>query len=548
MSTAVRSGAAGEVPHEATFPAMLEWLAAEHGAVTCLVDGDRATSFAELDDRSRRLAAGLATLGVRRGDVVAAWLPNGTAWVELQFAAARLGAVVLSVNTKLRSHDVGQLLRQGRADVLALWPSFHGIDFLDVLGHLAEDPPGWLRHVLLVGDPVDPDRVPPGIRSLARPYAELFGSGRHEQSAAAPDLLVNTFTSSGTTSAPKLVGHVHRALVGHAHAVADAFGYRAPDAVVLGMLPFAGVFGFNTLIAALAAGRPLVVQALFDGQEATGLIERHRVTHTTGADEMLRRILAAGDPPERIGSLREAAFASFGGDPHALVTAAEARGMTFFQTYGSSEVQALMCYPPPGADVERRSLGGGVPVHPGISVRIRDTTTGELVAEGGGEGEIEIAGPNVSGGYLHQPDATAASRTDDGYFRTGDLGRLRPGRDMVYLARLGDALRLGGYLVAPVEIESYLETLPGVGTAQVVGVRRPEGDVAVGFVVGDRSHALAEEELIASCRAELARFKVPRRILVVDGFPTTRSANGDKIQRVRLRETAAAVLDQEVSR
>jgi fatty-acyl-CoA synthase len=548
VSAAETSGAGGLVPHEMTFPAMLEWLATERGEDICLIDGDLETSFAGLDDRSRRLAAGLAALGVRRGDVVAVWLPNSTAWVELQFAAARLGALILSVNTKLRSHDVGQLLTRGRANVLVLWPSFHGIDFLGMLGNLAEDPPDSLRHVILVGDPVDPGRVPPGLRAMTRSYADLFGIDRHEESAAAPDVPCNTFTSSGTTSAPKLVVHVQRALVGHAHAVADAFGYRASDAVVLGMLPFCGVFGFNTLIAAMAAGRPLVVQAVFEREEAVELIERHRVTHTTGADEMLRRILAAGGPPARIGSLREAAFASFGGDPHALVSFAAARGMWFFQTYGSSEVQALMCYPRRGADVERRSLGGGVPVSPGISVRIRDNTTGELVAEGQGEGEIEIAGPNVSVGYLHQPDATAASRTDDGYFRTGDLGRLEPGRDMVYLSRLGDALRLGGFLVAPVEIESYLETLSGVGGAQVVGVRRPDGDVAVAFVVGDGSSAVDEDDLLATCRAELARFKVPRRILVVDEFPTTRSANGDKIQRVRLRETATAVLDEEVSR
>jgi fatty-acyl-CoA synthase len=548
VSAAPTDGAGRGIPHEPTFPAMLEWLAAEHGEATCVVDGDVETSFAALDDRSRRLAAGLAALGVGRGDVVAVWLPNSTAWVELQFAAARLGALVLSVNTKLRSHDVAQLLNQGRANVLVLWPSFHGIDFLGMLGHLAEDPPSSLRHVLLVGGPVDPGRVPAGLREMARPYAELFGSERHEESAAAPGLLSNTFTSSGTTSAPKLVAHVQHALIGHAHAVADAFGYRAPDAVVLGMLPFAGVFGFNTLIAAMAAGRPLVVQAVFDGDEAVDLIERHRVTHTTGADEMLRRILAAGDPPDRIASLREGAFASFGGDPSALVGAAEERGKSFFQTYGSSEVQALMCYPPPGAGVDRRSLGGGVPVNPEISVRIRDTTTGELVPEGQGEGEIEIAGPNVSVGYLHQPEATAASRTEDGYFRTGDLGRLLPGRDMVYLARLGDALRLGGYLVAPVEIEAYLETLPGVGVAQVVGVRTPTGDVAVAFVLGDGSHDVVEDQLLATCREELAKFKVPRRILVVDEFPTTRSANGDKIQRVRLRETAAALLEEEVSR
>ncbi|MCZ2857851.1 AMP-binding protein [Blastococcus sp. VKM Ac-2987] len=541
MSAGTGSGLA--IPHELTFPAMLEWLAAERGGETCLVDGDRTTSFAELDDRARRLAAGLAGLGVGRGDVVAVWLPNTTAWVELQFAAARLGALVLSVNTKLRSHDVSQLLHQGQAHVLVLWPTFHGIDFLGMLDRLGEDPPDSLRHVLLLGDPVPPDRVPAGLRDRARPYEDLFGAGRHEESAAAPDLPCNAFTSSGTTSAPKLVLHVQQALVRHGHAVAGAFGYRADDAVVLGMLPFCGVFGFNTLIAAMAGGRPLVIQAVFDGDEAVGLIERHRVTHTTGADEMLRRILAAAEPAARIGSLREGAFASFGGDPHALVAAAEALGASFFQTYGSSEVQALMTYPAPGADVERRSLGGGVPVDPDISFRIRDTTTGELVAEG--EGEIEIAGPNVSTGYLRQPEATARSRTDDGFFRTGDLGRQLPGRDMVYLARLGDALRLGGFLVGPREIESYLETLPGVAAAQVVGVTRDDGDVAVAFVLGDGSHPPAEDELLAACKADLARFKVPRRVLVVDEFPTTRSANGDKIQRVRLRETATAVLDEE---
>lgn len=547
MGAGPAAGADAELPHEATLPAMLEWLAAEHGAQTCLIDGEQQTSFVSLDDRSRRLAAGLAALGVRRGDVVAVWLPNATGWVELEFAAARLGALVLSVNTKLRSHDVGQLLRQAGAGVLVLWPSFHGIDYLDMLGRIAEDAPPSLRQVLLVGDPVDPDRLPAAFRDRARPYAELLDSAPHEGSSAAPDLPSNAFTSSGTTSAPKLVLQTQEALVRHAHAVADAFGYRAPDTVVLGMLPFCGVFGFDTLTAAMAAGRPLVVQAVFDAQDAVGLIEQHRVTHTNGADEMLRRILDAARPVSRIVSLREAGFASFGGDPHALVAAGEALGMTFFQTYGSSEVQALMCYPRPGADVERRSLGGGVPVSPDISVRVRDLTTADLVRVGEGEGEIEIAGPNVSVGYLGQPEATARSRTADGWFRTGDLGRLEPGRDLVYLARLGDALRLGGFLVGPREIEGYLETLPGVAAAQVVGVRREGGDVAVGFVVGDASRPLAEQDLLSSCRADLARFKVPRRVLVVDEFPTTRSANGDKIQRVRLREMAAAVLDEEGS-
>lgn len=531
------------LPHEPTLPALLEWLAAGRGGETCLVDGDVRTSYDRLDDRSRRLAAGLASLGVERGDVVAVWLPNTTAWVELEFAAARLGALVLSVNTKLRSHDVQELLQQAQAKVLVLWPSFRGIDFLGMLDRVAEAVPPSLEQLVLLGDPVPPEAVPASLRALARPYEDVLLAEPHHATAALPELASNAFTSSGTTSAPKLVLQTQEALVRHAHAVADAFGYRSDETVVLGMLPFCGVFGFNTLTAALAAGRPLVVQAAFDAEEAVALIERHRVTHTNGADEMLRRILAVAEPASRISSLREAGFASFGGDPHALVADGEAIGVRLFQTYGSSEVQALMCHPAPDADVERRSIGGGVPVSPRISVRVRDLDTGELVPDGE-EGEIEIAGPNVSVGYLHQPEATARSRTDDGYFRTGDLGRRQPGPDLVYLARLGDALRLGGFLVGPREVEAYLETLPGVLAAQVVGVRGAEGDIAVGFVVGDGSEELAEEDLLSRCRADLARFKVPRRVLVVDEFPTTRSANGDKVQRVRLRETAAALLEE----
>jgi fatty-acyl-CoA synthase len=522
---------------------MLAGLADRHPDAPALIEGGLTTSFAELADRSDRLAAGLAGLGVGRGDLVAVWLPNTTAWVEVEFAVARLGAIALSVNSKLRSHDVSQLLDQAQPRVLVVWPGFRGIDFLGMLADVAPNAPASLQHVVLLGEVTDRD-VPELLRDRVQRYEELLTGERFSGDVVGPDLPVNAFTSSGTTSAPKLVPQTHAALVGHSHAVADTFGYREDDVVVLGMLPFCGVFGCNTLLAGLAAGRPVVVQAAFDGEEAVSLIEQHQVTHTNGADDMLRRILEAADPPSRIASLREAGFASFGGDPHALVAAADALGKRFFQTYGSSEVQALMCYPAQGADVERRSRGGGVPVSDAIRVRVRDLETGEVVRDGG-EGEIEVSGPNVTPGYLNQTEATARSRTDDGWFRTGDLGRMVGDRDVVYVARLGDALRLGGFLVGPREIEAYLEQLHGVAAAQVVGVQGEGGDSAVGFVVPTGSAQLDEDQLLASCRRDLARFKVPRRILVVDAFPTTRSANGDKIQRVRLREMAAGALDEQ---
>jgi len=520
----------------ATLPEMLERVTRADGDCVAIVDGNCRRTYAELADASSRIATGLADLGVRRGDLVALWLPNSLVWVELEFAIARLGAVAVGINTKLRSHDVSQLLMQSRASVLVAWPGFKGIDFLGMVGQIADTVPDSLR-LVFVGDH-DTAEVAASLRSRVTSYDTLLQHSPMTTSAAAPDLPSNVFSSSGTTSAPKLVLHCQSALVTHAEAVAKSFGYAASDTVVLGMLPFCGVFGFNTLTAALAAGRPLVVQAAFDADDAVALIERYKITHTNGADEMLRRILTAARPVERIASLREAGFANFGGDARPLVQAAAEVGKKFFQTYGASEVQALMCYPPVGSDAGRWSVGGGVPVSECTHARVRDVDTGELVGDGI-DGEIEISGPNVTVGYMGRPDLTTKSRTEDGWWRTGDFGRLADGRDFIYLARLGDALRLGGFLVGVSEIEGYLETLAGVTAAQVVGVCGNHGDVAVAFVIGE---GLDEAALLQQCRSELARFKVPRCIAIVEEFPMTHGANGDKIQRVQLRAMAADLL------
>lgn len=525
---------------EATLSALLERRASDHRDAVALYDRDGAVTFGALADRVARLAAGLDRLGVGPGDVVAVWLPNSVAWLEAAFAVCLRGAVVLGVNTRYRAVEVQHALAESGARVLVTRPGFLGIDFLGMLAEIGEALPATLEHVVAIGEggggPAP--EVPP---TLGRPVTSWSDLARNDPTdtvpAPDPDAPGLAFSSSGSTASPKLVLHSQRATVQHSEAVADAFGYAAPHTVVLGALPVCGVFGLNSVLAALAVGRPVVLQEVFSADGAVELIRRHAVTHVNLADEMLARILAAADPAT-LPTWRETGFGNFTAvDPLELVRAGDSAGKKFFQTYGSSEVFALLCYPAPGADAERRARGGGVPVSERVGFRIRDTATG-LLAAPGDAGEIEIAGPTLTVGYLNRPGIDDLG--PDGWFRTGDIGVERPGRDLEYLSRMGDSLRLAGFLVSPREIEAFLEDQPDVVAAQLVGVETGNGTVPVAFVLA--SGPVDERTVIDRCRSSLAGFKVPRRVLVLDEFPVVPGTNGDKIQRTVLRELGARAL------
>ena len=153
-------------------------------------------------------------------------------------------------------------------------------------------------------------------------------------------------------------------------------------------------------------------------------------------------------------------------------------------------------------------------------------------------GELWIKGPNVLAEYWNKAEATAETFTSDGFVRSGDLGYATEGGGFVYLARMGDTLRLGGFLVSPLEIEAFLNEHPMVSGAQVVGVTTEKGPRPVSFVTLTDRDAFDEAALVAYCAGGLARYKVPTRIIPIEAFPTTKSANGTKIQKARLREMA----------
>src|SRR5207248_5029169 len=259
------------------------------------------------------------------------------------------------------------------------------------------------------------------------------------------------------------------------------------------------------------------------------LIERHRPTTMFGSDDMYARLLDLVPGERPFPSIKWAGWANFNASLVDLPESAEARGLSLCGLYGMSEVQALYARQPLDVPLERRVLGGGVPVSPLAHVRVVD-------------GELQCAGPSLMVGYYGNEKATAEVMTADGYVRTGDLAEIDGHGGFTFLSRMGDVLRLAGFLVNPLEIETHIQKLPAIQGCQTIALPRPEGVRAVAFVILKPGAALDEAGIIGHCKRGLANYKVPVRVFAIDEFPVTPSPNGPKIQRNKLRDMAERLL------
>jgi fatty-acyl-CoA synthase len=521
-------------------PLTLQAILDEHAVARpdriALVQGEVRVTYAQLDTLSRGAAAWLSAQGVRAGDRVAVWLVNRVEWLALLFGLARLGAALVAVNTRYRTAELEYVLERSEARMLVLQSVFRTLDFRAILDGVRPSAARGLECVGIVEEAqrsaLSPVLGKPAVRF--EPHSAPAAGG----GAADPNALAALFTTSGTTRGPKLVMHPQRTLALHARRVARACGLDSAGASLLAALPFCGVFGLNGVLAALAAGAPIIIMETFDAAAAAELIRRHGVTHTFGSDEMFRRILDAAAEQDPFPSARVFGFAAFHPGAAELARAAWGRGIPLTGLYGSSEVQALFALQPASLPLDERIEAGGRPAScEDAAVRVRDVDTGDLLPAGRA-GELEIRAPTNFVGYLNDPGATARAILPDGFFRTGDVGRLRADGTFVYESRQGDAIRLGGFLVNPSEIEDALKRIPTVADAQVVAAEISGQVRCVAFVIPAPGAAPREAEVIAASRTIVAGFKVPARVWFVDAFPTAEGANGTKIQRARLREMA----------
>jgi len=542
---------------EATLPAMLDAVAARFGDREAVVLRERRWRYRDLHREVERLARGFLALGVAPGDTVAVWLPNRPEWLAVQHACARIGAVVVALNTRYRTHELDYILRQSDTTTLVLTDHAGPVDFLEILetvlpglhgadpGELDFETFPRLRRVVCLADDVYGGTLRYADVCQAGDDPTLAPALRARAAAVRPDDLVTLLYTSGTTSFPRGAMISHRNCLPHGWAAGERLRLTEADRV-LHTLPFSGTWGGIVIpLMTLTHGATLVLEETFDAGETLHLIQAERITVWNAVDAMLTAVL---DHPDfdryDRATLRTGGVAMTGGGRHGLFDEVVHRlGMRgVVQPYGMTEVNAMALCPYPEDPLEMRQQAGVRPAET-LEVRVVDPATG-ADRPPGEAGELLLRGPLVTSGYYRKPEETAAAIDPAGWLHTGDLAVRDAAGHTFFLGRLKETLRIGHHMVAPAEIEAFLMSHPAVAQAFVVGVPDARlGEVAAAYVIPREGEPVAAEALQAHCRGKLAGFKVPRHVFVVADVPRTPGPHGDKVQKGKLREAALRALD-----
>jgi len=537
---------------ELTLGQLLDNMASAYPDHPALIYSDRDLryTYSELNQRVTKLAKGLHSLGVRRGDHIAIWATNVPDWLVFMFAAGRIGAVVVTINTNYRPLELDYVLRQSDTRLLVLIDGFRDINYVQTMYELVPElttcPKGelsssrfpCLKAVVYLGH-----KEHRGMLKID----ELFelGETMSDDLAAVQNSLdchdvVNMQYTSGTTGFPKGVMLTHYNLVNNGYAIGERQKFTCQDRVCL-PVPLFHCFGITLgTMAAFTHGAAIVPLEQFDPLMVLAVVQKERCTALYGVPTMfieelrhpmfnmfdlssLRTGIMAGSPcPEPI--MRE------------VMTRMHCPEIT--SVYGLTEASPGITQTCTEDPPEVRAATVGKPL-PGVEVKIIDPETGAAVAAGT-PGELCSRGYNTMKGYYKMPEETAKAIDADGWLHTGDIAVLDPDGNYRITGRLKDMIIRAGENIYPKELEDFLYTIPGIKDVQVVGVPSLKyGEEVAAYVQLKNGTNLEASEIQDYCRRRIARYKVPKYVFFVDSFPVT--ANG-KVQKYKLREDAIARL------
>ncbi|MGX1854517.1 AMP-binding protein [Streptomyces sp. NPDC055299] len=530
------SGAAGRPLLGHTIGTDLTRTLARCGDREALVEvaSGRRWTYTELGRAVDEVALGLLAKGVGKGDRVGMWAPNCAEWVLVQYATARIGAILVNVNPAYRVHELAYVLRQAGITFLVSATRHKSSDYRRMIEQVRAESPAP-REVVYIGDPSWDGLVAAGAAVPSSRLAEC-------EATLTADDPVNIQYTSGTTGFPKGATLSHHNILNNGYSVAETLGYTEHDRVCL-PVPFYHCFGMVMgNLGATSHGACIVIPApAFDAATTLKAVQDERCTSLYGVPTMF---IAELDHPDfgfyDLTSLRTGVMAGSPCPEEVMKrVVAEMHMSEISICYGMTETSPVSTQTRRDDDLVHRTATVGR-VLPHIEVKVADPASGVTVPRGT-PGELCTRGYSVMLGYWAEPEHTAEVIDAARWMHTGDLAVMNDDGYVRIVGRIKDMIIRGGENVSPREIEEFLHSHPKIADVQVVGVpdEKYGEEIAACVILRDPDDPLTLEELAGFCRSRLAHYKVPRHLDLVDAFPMTVSG---KVRKVELRERLAGDL------
>lgn len=528
-----------------TIGALPAYAARRFGEAEGLVFQGKHYSFTEIDTEVDLAARTLMAAGVEAGDHVALWLNNSDDWIFILYAVTKIGAVLVPINTRFRTHDLEYVLRQSDSTILITHDTSGPIDYLAMVRDVVALPDTGDT----VSDPAFPMLRKVVIRGASSPSIASWDSLKEDASIVSAEALAarsaavnpsNTaliMYTSGTTGFPKGAMHSH---IGIRNVQERAYRMSmTPSDAIMSYLPLFHMFGFSeAAMMSLVTGARQIITETYDPAECLDLIEAERASIIHGFEAHIKTLCEEQErQPRDISCLRTGVFAAGPKSATPVLYRADKTlaPVKSISGFGMTEIWIGASFTALDDDNERRYETSGYPSL-GYEMRVVDLASGAALGVGQ-EGELHVRGRYLMQGYYKKPKETAAAYTADGWFKTGDAAIWRDDGYIRFLGRYKDMLKVGGENVDPMEIEGLLLAHQDICQTAVVGCADEAlGEIAVAYIQLEPDAQMSADAVIAYCRGKLASFKLPKQVVFLEDFPMTASG---KIRKVDLREDAA---------
>ncbi|AEV74671.1 acyl-CoA synthetase (AMP-forming)/AMP-acid ligase II [Mycolicibacterium rhodesiae NBB3] len=540
--TAAESHAAGPTDTpllDETIGGNFERTASTYPDAEALVDvsGDRRWTYAELNAEIDCVARALMASNIARGDRVGIWAPNCPEWTILQYATAKIGAILVAINPAYRTHELGYVLRQSGTRMLVSATSFKTSDYRSMIGEVRSEIPD-VTDIVFLGT-ADWEQL------RARSRRVSMAALRSRMGELQPGDPVNIQYTSGTTGSPKGATLSHRNILNNGFFVTELIKLGPGERLCI-PVPFYHCFGMVMAnLGCTTHGATMVIPAAgFDPAAALAAVEKERCTALYGVPTMFIAMLGHPDLGEHdLSSLRTGIMAGATCPMELMKRCVSELNMSELAiAYGMTETSPVSCQTLIDDDLDRRTATVGR-AHPHVEIRIVDPETGRITKRGE-PGEFCTRGYSVMLGYWDDDDRTREAVDSDGWMRTGDLAVMRDDGYCMIIGRIKDMVIRGGENVYPREVEEFLHTHPDIDDVQVIGV--PDTKYGEEICAWIRMRAgctpLDADGVRAFASGRLAHYKIPRYVHIVDEFPMTVTG---KVRKVDMRTETVRLLGLE---